>query len=147
MNNNTHFARRTLIGGAIAAAGAAAIAAPARAAGLAGLKASSGKSAASAKRQLAAGGIADWQAAVGTLFAAETPAGTAGLRLASVEALPSSGARPAGLARDHAFVATFETAVGRLPPGSGTYRLSAGGYPALHVHLDGQGDLPMAVFN
>jgi len=142
MNNNTHFARRTLIGGAIAAAGAAAIAAPARAARLTGLKKSTAND-----RQLATGGIADWQAAVGTLFAAQTPAGTVGLRLASVESLPSSGARPADLARDHAFVATFETAVGRLPAGSGTYRLSAGGYPALDVHLDGQGALPMAVFN
>jgi hypothetical protein len=142
MNSNTHFARRTLIGGAIAAAGAAAVAAPARAARLAGLKPSNGNA-----RQLATGGMNDWQAAVGTLFAAETPAGTVGLRLASVAALPSSGARPSGLARDHAFVATFETAVGQLPAGSGTYRLSAGGYPALRVHLDAQGDLPMAVFN
>lgn len=142
MNSNTHFARRTLIGGAIAAAGAAAIAAPARAARLTGLKTSTGNA-----RQLATGGIGDWQAAVGTLFAAETPAGTVGLRLAAVEALPSSGTRPAGLARDHAFVATFETAVGQLPAGSGTYRLSAGGSPAVHLHLDAQGDRPMAVFN
>jgi hypothetical protein len=81
------------------------------------------------------------------LFAAATPAGTVGLRLASVEALPSSGARPSDLARDHAFVATFETAVGRLPAESGTYRLSAGGDAALNVHLDAQGALPMAVFN
>jgi hypothetical protein len=147
MNSNTHFARRTLISGAIAAAGAAAIAAPARAAGLAGLKASSGKGVTLAGRQLATGGIGVWQAAVGTLFAAETPVGTVGLRLASVEALPSSGTRPSGLARDHAFLATFKTAVGQLPAGSGTYRLTAGGYPALHVHLDAHGDLPMAVFN
>lgn len=133
-----HLPRRALIAGAAAATGAAALAAPARAARIAGI---------AGRPDLATGGLAEWRAAIGTVFAAESERGTVALRLAAVEPLPASGARPATLARDHAFAARFVPAIGPLPAGDRAYRLSGGGYAALHVFVAARDEGLTAVFN
>jgi hypothetical protein len=135
---NIHLPRRALIAGAAAATGIAALAAPARAARIAGM---------TGRRDLATGGLADWRAAVGTVFAAESEHGTVALRLATIEPLPASGPRPATLARDHAFAARFVPAIGPLPAGNRAYRLSGGGYAPLHVFVDAAGEGLTAIFN
>jgi hypothetical protein len=140
--NRTDIQRRALIAGGAAAAGLGAFAAPARAARLA-----SAAGAAGGDRRLATAGFADWQAATGALFAAETEAGTVGLRLVRVEAFHAPGTRPADLGRAHAFAATFEAAVGVLPQGNCTYRLTSGRFAPMHVYFDPAGAKIRAIFN
>ncbi|HMC91921.1 MAG TPA: hypothetical protein VKI45_05610 [Allosphingosinicella sp.] len=137
--NDSHIGRRSLIAGAAAAAGLSALATPGRAAKLATTP--------QRDRGLATGGAEDWQAAVGTVFAADTGEGRVPLRLVSVERFASGPARPQALARDHGFTLTFETLAGAMPSGARPYRLSSRSFQPVHVFFSSGEKQPTAIFN
>lgn len=81
-------------------------------------------------KSLRDGDMADWQQVVGRSFRLS---GGGRVRLVAVEALPSSGPRPAGL-RSQSFAAVFETAAGAVEDDR-TYRLSNLTLPPVDVHF------------
>jgi hypothetical protein len=137
--NDSHIGRRGLIAGAAAAAGLTAFATPARAAKLA--------STPQRDSALATAGADDWQAAIGTVFAADTGETRIPLRLVAVERLTSGPARPKALARDHGFALTFETLAGAMSPGARPYRLSSRSFQPVHVFFSSGEKQPTAIFN
>ena len=104
------------------------------AAGLAGVAGATSANAAPLRRAPAAadlerGGIADWSARIGTVFAV---AGGGTLRLVSVEPLCSGGPTPA---RATCFAAHFEAASGPVPRGGATHVLAPRFAPAMPLYL------------
>ncbi len=80
---------------------------------------------------LAHADMTEWSELAGSLFRTDSGAE---LRLAGVEPLPSSGARPAGL-RERAFVAVFEVARGVSLPGDLIHRMRRRGGPSFDIYL------------
>ena len=91
----------------------------------------------------------EWAAQVGSTF---TLGGGTALKLVGVRAFPSSGNRPAGLARSRAFVAVFDPLGGRTLAGDLIYTANHAEYGPLPLFLSGAGDprtpaRMLAVFN
>jgi len=81
---------------------------------------------------LAQGSFEEWQAQVGSRFAI---GGGLTMELSGVRALPSSGARPAGLARDRGFVAFFDPVGGAAMVGDLIYTVNHAQYGPLQIFL------------
>ncbi|HEX8401116.1 MAG TPA: hypothetical protein VF628_05375 [Allosphingosinicella sp.] len=76
------------------------------------------------KRTPPLGAIDNWSAAVGTDFFIRTASGSLLTTLASVAAFPSRGKRPAELARQEAFLLSFDTGRIAAPAGEGIYTVT-----------------------
>lgn len=81
---------------------------------------------------LAEADMGEWAGQIGSVFQVT---GGWSLRLAGVRALPSSGARPAGLGRDRAFVAVFDVLRGADMPGDLIYTAAHRDYGAFDLFL------------
>jgi hypothetical protein len=96
---------------------------------------------------LADAGYDEWTAQIGSTF---TLAGGTNLTLAGIRPLPSAGTRPAGLGRDRAFAALFDTGGGQRLAGDLIYTASHPEYGTLPLFLSSTGDARgrmLAVFN
>jgi hypothetical protein len=72
---------------------------------------------------LSRGAMEDWQGQIGTSFSVKAESGSATLKLVEVQPLGSKGPRPAGLGRDRAFAAVFETSEASLASTDGIYTM------------------------
>lgn len=98
---------------------------------------------------LADAGYDEWAAQVGSVFAL---GGGTRITLAGVRPLPSSGTRPAGLRRDRAFVAVFDSPRGQSLAGDLIYTANHPEYGPLPLFLSPTSDARtpgrmLAVFN
>jgi hypothetical protein len=84
---------------------------------------------------LSRGGFSQWSRAVGTSFTLSGAGGAAELALVAVKPFAASGRRPAGLGRDRAFLAVFETKRGSLPAGDLTSAFQHPQYGTLDIFM------------
>jgi hypothetical protein len=79
---------------------------------------------AAGKRAPPLGALSNWRAAVGSDFYVRTANGSILTRLTAVSPFPARGVRPKELARQEAFILSFDTGRVQAPQGEGIYTVT-----------------------